>query len=69
MKQQEIPGFKILMIRQVPMGSVLNAETADSYPLVECGTWISDNGHWMIQPTEKINICWQVTINLIGIMD
>lgn len=51
MAQQDIPGFKILMIRQVLSGQILNAENADTYPLVECGTWISDTGNWMIQQT------------------
>ena len=47
--QQEIPEFDILYIYNVPAGCVLNKNTADQYELIECGTWISKDRHWLIQ--------------------
>jgi|SRR5271155_1640416 len=47
--QQEIPGFKIFMIYRVPSGHVLNRETCKQYSLIECGSWVSDDGAWLIQ--------------------
>jgi hypothetical protein len=49
MQQKAIEGYKILMIRNVPPGAVLNKDTAKEYPLIECGTWISEDNNWMIQ--------------------
>ncbi len=49
MTQQAIPGFKILMFRNVPPGSVLSSKTADLYALIESGSWISNDENYMIQ--------------------
>lgn len=49
MAQEKLEGFKILQIRKVPPGAVLNASTAENYPLIDCGSWVSDDGMWMIQ--------------------
>lgn len=41
--------FYKLMIRQVPMGCILSAETADSYPLRWSGSYVSEDG-FLIMP-------------------
>lgn len=45
-----IEGFKELYIRDVPFGAVLNAETANSYPLISSNTWYSPDYKYFIQP-------------------
>lgn len=47
--QPQLEGWRILYCYAVPPGGVINKDNFDQYPLIECGTWISDNGHWMLQ--------------------
>lgn len=44
-----IEGFKELFIRNIPTGEVLNKDTADSFPLQKCGTWMSADLNFILQ--------------------
>jgi hypothetical protein len=61
--QQEIPGFKIFMCYQVPFGCMINKDNFDQYPLMECGTWISEDNHWMIQDNSGIEQMFELIPN------
>ena len=63
--QKQLPGFDILYIRNVPPGAVLNKENADLYPLIECGTWLYQNRHWMIQIHQEETPNIQATYKLL----
>lgn len=47
----EIPGFVPFYVRDIPQGCLLNSDTADAYPLIFCGSYISLDKELMIQPS------------------
>ena len=46
-------GFKEIFIRQVPLGHVLSAETADQYPLIASGAFANKDNFQIIPSLEK----------------
>lgn len=46
-----IEGFDQVCIRDVPLGDVLNSQTADTFPLRLIDSWISRDRNWMIVRT------------------
>ena len=52
----EFEDFSELYIHKVPMGCILNAETAKLYPLIPCDTYIwSKNQDYMLQTVDDVN--------------
>ena len=52
-KRLEKLGFKTLFILQVPMGTVLNSETADLFSLIDSKGYIHENGHNIVPAVEE----------------
>ena len=55
LKDNPFPGFQKLMIRNVPDGSILNADNADNYGLKDSGSYLSDKHDLIIQPEDDDN--------------
>lgn len=61
LKDNPFKGFKKLMIRDVPPGSIISSDTAENFPLKESGSFISEDKNLTIQP--EANGQWRLIPN------